>query len=128
MITNFEEITAELSDEEKRLIRPLIKGFSGRTKDNSIKEPEIIKAINDRASQYGLKKKLTGARLRKIVNFLRAKSILPIIATTKGYFVSYDLEEIAKQKKSMEERAAAILVAAAGMANFLNKNTLVKSS
>jgi len=53
--------------------------------------------------------------LRKLTHFLRCNSILPLIATSKGYYVSYDNAEIDKQIKSLQERAAAIIESANGL-------------
>lgn len=113
MITNFENITSHLSDEEKELIPIIIQGLSGKTKDTAIKGAEICKRLNGRGY------KITEARLRKITNFIRSESILPIIATSKGYYCSYDKEEIKKQIQSLTERADAIIVSANGLKNFI---------
>ena len=74
-------------------------------------------------SDEDLKAKMTGARLRKIVSHIRVSGKLPIIATSKGYYVSYDAEEIRNQVKSLEERAARILAAANGIRCFLPEVT-----
>ena len=110
MITNFEEITYELTDLEKTLIPLLIAGFSNRTKDNPIKEPQIVSKMKE----Y----KLTSARLRKCINFIRANGLLPIIGTSKGYYVSYDSEEIKKQIASLNQRANSIIRCAQGLQKY----------
>lgn len=117
MITNFESITNELSTEEKKMIPILIKGFSTRTSQNPIKAPDIIRAINSK--DYGLKNKFTEVRLRKICNFIRTNGIIPLCATSKGYYVSYDKNEIQNQILSLRERAEAILACADGMTKFM---------
>jgi len=53
-----------------------------------------------------------------MVNFIRVNSLIPLIATSEGYFVSYDKEEIMKEIKSMDERASAIIGAANGLRIF----------
>lgn len=120
MITNFEEITADLTAEEMKLIDILVSGFKNRTKENPIKEPEICKAINSNLSKYGIRTKLTGARLRKLVNVIRSSGKCPVIATSKGYYSSNDREEIERQIRSMRERASAISSAADGMEIYLS--------
>ena len=102
MITNFEGITSELTDEEKKLIPILIDGFRKRNKDNSIKAPEIIERINGSKERLGLKKKLTEPRLRKLCNHIRSNSLFPLIATSNGYYCSYDREEIEAQIISLK--------------------------
>ena len=119
MIQNFEEITIELTDEEKRLIPILIDGFKRRSKDNSIKAPDIITKINDGKERLGLKKKLSEPRLRKLCNYIRSNSLLPLIATSNGYYCSYDKTEIEAQIISLQERADAIYNSAKGLRKFL---------
>lgn len=113
MITNFEEITEELTDKESNLIPILVAGLKFYSKDNPIKEPDIVMRMNNKGYQ------ITGARLRKLVNYIRTNSIAPIIATSKGYYFSTDKEEIEKQIRSLEERASGIYNAAAGLRKFI---------
>ena len=114
MITNFEQITAEgFSDDEKKLVPVIIKGFMAHGKDDPVKAPVIISKLRSR----GLK--ITQPRLRKIVNFLRSESIVPVIATAKGYYVSHDKQELKKQVQSLYERAAAITNSAKGLEQFI---------
>jgi hypothetical protein len=121
MLTNFEEITEELSQSELGLIPILVKGFERRTKENPIKAPEIIEKVNGflKENNYGIT--ISEPRLRKCVNFIRTNSILPLIATSKGYYCSWDLEEITAQIKSLSERSNSILNCAKGMAKFLEQ-------
>jgi hypothetical protein len=57
--------------------------------------------------------------LRKLVNHIRVKGILPIIATSQGYYVSYDKQDILDQINSLTQRANSILNSANGLRNFL---------
>jgi hypothetical protein len=119
MITNFEFLTREMTDEEKKLVPILIKGFNTKTKDNPIKAPEIVQAINSKRESLGLKSNFSEVRLRKIVNFIRAEGILPLIATSNGYYCSTDKEEIKSQIESLTQRAEAIMSSANGLNKFL---------
>lgn len=114
MIINFEEITYELNDEEKKILHLLINGFKNYTQQNPIKEPEIVSRFNERT---GLK--LSGVRLRKLVNYIRSNGLLPLVATSKGYFVSYDKEVIYSQIKSLRQRATSINNCADGLEKFI---------
>lgn len=114
MITNFEINTYSLTDEEKVYIPLIIKGMSNKTKNNPIKSDAICKALKD---NFGIN--MTGARLRKITNFIRSEGILPIIATSNGYYCSYDQDEIRNQIQSLYERADAIRHSADGLKRFL---------
>lgn len=119
MITNFEHLTAEMSDDEKKLVPILIKGFYTKRKNNPVKAGDIVNAINTRRSEYNLKNKFTEVRLRKICNFIRSEGILPLIATSSGYYLSYDPAEIQAQIDSLYERADAIKHSADGLKIFL---------
>jgi len=112
MITNFETITYDLTEYEFSLIRVLITGFNHRTKENPITADEILISMFP-------KYKITGARLRKLCNFIRSEGMIPLIASKCGYYVSHDPIEINNQIKSLEERAAAILNSANGLKKFI---------
>ena len=88
MITNFEEFTSELTEDELKLINPLISGLKSKTKENPIKADAIVIGMNNFAKEKGLPK-ITDARLRKIVNYIRSNGVLPKITTSKRYYVSY---------------------------------------
>lgn len=118
-IVNFEEITKELDDEEKKLVPILISGFKTHKKENPIKEPSIINAINRQQEKYLLRKKLTSARFRKLCNFIRVTGLLHLIATSEGYYVSYDQIDLKKQIISLEQRARSILNASNGLKKFI---------
>ena len=120
-ITNFEEITPELTIEELALVPILISGFELHTEKNPIKAPEIISSLRTYLSvnKPGIKIKITEARLRKFVNHIRVNAMLPLIATSKGYYVSWDDNELRMQVKSLQERARSILNAADGLERFI---------
>lgn len=119
MITNFEHITRELTDEECKLVPILIKGFSTKTKETAVKAPDIVEAINKQSDKFGLKNKFSEVRLRKIVNFIRSEGILPLMATSNGYYCTDDREEIRSQIDSLTQRAEAIMVSANGLKKYL---------
>jgi hypothetical protein len=118
MINNFEDFTEELSPDELKLVAPLMNGLRTKTKEHTIKAPDIVKAMNIFAEKNGLIK-ITEPRLRKLVNHIRVKGILPIIATSQGYYVSYDKQEILDQINSLTQRANSIIKSADGLRNFL---------
>jgi transcriptional regulator of met regulon len=118
MITNFEEITFDLTDDELKLVNPICAGLIKRTAKNPIKAPEIVKQMNIFAEQKGLVK-LTDARLRKVVNYIRCNSMMPLMATKKGYYCATTKDEIASQIQSLKERASSILNAANGLEKFM---------
>ena len=119
MITNFEEITKELNEKELELIPFLVKGFQAHQKTNPIKAPEIVKSMNIFLQQNGYKIKLSEPRLRKCCNYIRSHSILPLMATSDGYFVSFERESIESQINSLLERSNSIKKCAEGLAVFI---------
>lgn len=116
MIINFEEITQELNDEELKIIPLLIEGFKNHSEKNPIKEPKLCQVLN---SVLNGRVRMTGARLRKCVNYIRSNGLLPLIATSNGYFVSYDKEVIGRQIKSLEQRARSIMSCSQGLKKFV---------
>ena len=121
MIENFDEFTYELSEEEKKLIPILIKGFQSHDYENPITASEIVLKMNVWLESNNFNIKLSEPRLRKCVNYIRSTSIIPLIATSKGYFVSYDTDIISSQVKSLTQRANSIYDCAEGLSKFLNK-------
>lgn len=113
MLKNFEDITYDLTDEEKELADLIMWGLSTKTKDNPIKGADICKKLNEKGYN------ITEARLRKITNMIRSLGKLPIIATSRGYYCSYDREEIESQIQSLMERANAIIKSAEGLKKFI---------
>mgnify|MGYP003403515197 CR=1 FL=1 len=111
MITNFEELTCDLTEEELMLVPLIISGLKTKTKETAITGDEIVAKINILKN----KKVLSPVKLRKIINFIRSRSMLPVIATSKGYFCSVDPNELNKQYQSLMERIKAMQSAADGI-------------
>lgn len=118
MIKNFEEITKEMTEGEKKLVPIIIKGLSTKTKANPITGADIVSAINSQKDKYGIKL-FSEPRLRKIVNFIRTEGILPVMATSNGYYVTKDRAELESQIESLTQRAEAIMSSANGLKKFL---------
>lgn len=120
MLTNFENITYELTEEEQKLVGDIVMAFQKYTKDNPIKAPEICAKINDNKLT---KKPFTESRLRKICNYIRSNGMIPLIATSNGYYVDYSPEVLQSQIRSLKERASSIYRCAQGLEVFLPKET-----
>lgn len=118
MITNFENITFELTADERKLVPVIIKGLSTKTKNNPIKGADIVSAINENKDRYGIKI-FSEPRLRKIVNFIRTESILPLMGTSNGYYCTKDRAELESQIESLTQRAEAIMTSANGLKKFI---------
>jgi hypothetical protein len=120
-VTNFESITYELTEDELKHVSGLVLALKLRTKESAIKAPEIVKSMNIFAERNKLCK-MTDARLRKCINYIRSNSILPVIATSQGYYCSYDEKELSDQIKSLTERANSIMDCVFGL-NKILKNS-----
>ena len=119
MILGHEDITNDLNSEEIWLANELVKFFVNKTKDNPVKSIQIVTGVN---KHYSLKKRFTDVRLRKIINYYRVNSIVPIISNKNGYYVSYDETEIENMVTSLSQRAGSILDCAIGLKRIiLNK-------
>lgn len=122
MIKNFESITEELTEKELSIIPFLVNGLITKTKSNPIKAPEIVEAMNVFLFNKKIDITLTEPRLRKCVNYIRTNGILPLIATSKGYYVSRDKTEILSQIESLQQRANSMIKGANGLKKFLDEN------
>lgn len=115
MITNFEELTKPLTEDEKILLNCTYDVLKNISVNNPIKAPNLI----FRVKHISNKDNFTQVRLRKMINFIRANSLLPVIATSKGYYCSFELDEIQREIDSLNERADAIRTASDGLKKFL---------
>lgn len=119
MITNFEHITADLNERDK-LFEPFVLAvLKNATKPT--KAPDVVEQVNYMvASQVDPSEaKFTDVRLRKFVNYFRSEGIIPVCATSEGYFVSTSQKVLYGQIQSLEERASGIMAAATGLKKFL---------
>lgn len=103
MLKNFEQITRELNDHEKEVLYPIViaglRNHIGKT--NAISGKEICKALNQKVNGP----RLTGPRLRKIIQAIRITGDLPMICSTqKGYFVARTKKEIDECIQSLQQR------------------------
>ena len=122
-ITNFEDITYPLTDYEKTLVPIIIRCMEKYKKANPIKGTAILSGL--KAAGH----KVNNARVMKVINHIRGHHLMPIIATSKGYYSTdeKDWEEIRKQIQSLEERIAAQQFAMDGLSWYLpESHKLVK--
>ena len=122
MILNFEEYTGELSQEEIQLAHDLIKHFGRKTKDNPVKARDIVEGVRN---TYKLSFKFDEARLRKIINYYRVNSIIPILSSKNGYYVSEDPEDIKAMTKSLSQRASSIIDCVIGLDRWMIERGLI---
>jgi len=106
-LKGFEDQTHDLNDYELNTIIPiLINGFKKRIgKNNSITNPEICKILSER---YGIKK-IQEPRIRKCIHYIRQKNCVPkLIATSKGYWIATNKQELLDWKGTLEGRIRAM--------------------
>lgn len=112
----FKDIDLDVTEKDRVMfesLRPfLLRLIYG--KQNSMKAPYLVQCIID---QTGMP--FTDTRLRKMVNYLRRTAALPIIATSNGYYITENAEEIRKEIISMRERASSIISCAIGLEHYL---------
>jgi hypothetical protein len=104
MLPGFEEQTKDLSPEERKLVAAFVTSLSRRVgEENAIKSDQIIATYQ----KSGFK--MSGARVRKIISFIREECMVPgLIATSKGYYVSNDPAKIYMWIQSLEGRETKI--------------------
>lgn len=121
-IITFEDFTEVLSEEEVSYLPYVLEAFK------SIEKPTTSADVCNLIQMFYWKKNEThlpmnGPRLRKFVNHIRTKGLLPIIATSQGYFVSYDKKIITNQIQSLNQRASSIKSCSDGLKKFLDDNS-----
>lgn len=118
---DFNDHTHDLTPDELELIPLVINGFKKYTKNNPIKSDSVISGFNvflSKNPKYKIRK-LSGVRLRKLINYIRTNGLQPIIGSSKGYYVSFEANDIQEQINSLNERASSILGCANGLSKFI---------
>lgn len=92
----------KLNDYEKQCVPIIVKGIGGRKKGK--KNPITNKQIQDEMLKRGYGK-LSDARVRKIISYIRNENLLPLLcANSNGYFVAESLEQFNKYLETFELR------------------------
>ena len=97
MLRGFENITFEITSEEKELLPLIIKGLSNKKgKENAITGAKICQSL-----------KLNPVRLRKIVSYIRTNNLLlGLCSCKKGYFIASNYDELNDCIISLKQRIA----------------------
>lgn len=106
MITNFEAHTPPITENEIKIAELVKSILKTRTESNPIFSEQLQADVNY-LNTTGTN--ITSARLRTIIHYLRVREKLPIIGTSRGYYISNDIAEIQKQRRSLMERAMSII-------------------
>lgn len=126
MLPGFDDITQELTEHEKIVLLPIfLRGFAKKYgKANAVTNKQIIQSIK-------AKKNITisDARVRKIINYIRTHNKIPgLIATSNGYYVTHNVQEIQKYVKSLQGRENEIRKVKEGMIAYLKTLTYKSQS
>jgi len=118
MITGFENITFELNEIEKKLVPIFVRALETKIgKSSAVTKTKIIKGIE---KNYGIK--LTGARVRKIIQYIRLTGMIErLMASSKGYYISNDKQELKDYIESLMQRASQIELLAKQIEHQKNK-------
>lgn len=116
MIRNFEEYTSELTDDEKDYILPrLIRLLSTCIgKQKALTNSRIIESFNVNNPIYSEEDiprriKVSQPRIRHMIHILRVSDTIPLlIATSNGYYIANDYDEIKGYIQSIDDRLRAI--------------------
>ena len=104
MIKGFEDITDNLTDQEKKSMEMIVRGPRVRVgKDKAITNKQICNAMR------GFGHNLTGARVRKIIHHIRVVGLVDrLIATSSGYYIASDDAELKVYIDSLRQRRESI--------------------
>lgn len=103
-----------LNEYEIGLVDIIIHGLKKRTVANPITGAKICATMRERGY------KITEPRLRKIINHIRANAMLPVVASSHGYYTTNSRRVVQDQIDSMKSRQAGIQAAIEGMEKFLH--------
>jgi len=109
MITSFEELTYQITDNEKRCAK-FIEAVLRKT-NKFYTNKQLRKLIFDRSGNQ-TEFDLADSRIRVIMNYLRRTTAPNIIASSNGYKITEDIDELNKYLESLYDRIDAIKVIA----------------
>ncbi len=122
MTKNPNEPNMELSLSYRTVVVPaIVKVLKAYKPEKPIKAPKLILQVNEYLRQHKSKIRLSDVALRACCNYIRSNSIAPVIATNKGYFISYNRKIIQEQICSLQKRAISITACALGLKELMKK-------
>ena len=105
MIQGFDKQTAPINDYERDTLLPLIV----RGLETKIGAARVITGSTIIRKMRALGYKLDGPRLRKIINHIRANSLVScLVSTSAGYYVATSAAEVDECIASLKGRVSAI--------------------
>lgn len=106
MIKGFEEYTKPLTEFEKECKPTVVKMLKLATgKEKAIKNITLARFV-----EIEHEKKISSARIRKIINHIRTNhEVSCLIASSKGYYIAETIEEIQDYLQGLYQRSMTIL-------------------
>ena len=105
MLKGFDKETAPLTEYEEKVLLPVvIRGLSTKFgKYDAVTNNHIIKCLREKVYR------IDAVRLRKIINYIRTKDLIPgLIATSDGYYIATTEQELIEYEESLRGREDAI--------------------
>ena len=122
MINGFEDYTYELTEYEQNVVLKLAVFVLkyARGKEKAITNQKAIREMKKIDESV----KVDGPRFRKIVSFIRVNGLIPnLIATSKGYYITDDRDEMISYIESLDQRVNQIVRVRESMVrHFFSKN------
>jgi hypothetical protein len=121
MIDGFGEQTHDLTDWEMETLLPLV--ITGLAVKYGKEMAVTNKVMVSKLKVLGYK--TSGPRIRKLINHIRVTGMIPgLLASSQGYWVSTDPDEILTFIGSLEQRASAILAVKQALIKQLQDHVL----
>jgi hypothetical protein len=104
MIIGFDKETHELTEKELKLLPTVVSGLQKKIgKENAVTNKQMV----DGLKKYGIK--TSGPRIRKIIHHIRITGTIErLMATSNGYYISNDINELDDYIKSLVQRSESI--------------------
>ena len=74
-----------------------------------------------------MKSSFTSTRLRKLTNYCRTNAIAPIIANSKGYYISNKKKDLVELKMSLISRIESLQAVVKGIDDMMTELNLVET-
>lgn len=105
MINGFEKETIELNDHELNVVSILVDRFRSKPgMKNIVTNNQIIQGLK---IKHGIE--IKDSRVRKVIQYIRVNNLIPgLIATSKGYYSTDDIQELESWIESMIQRENAM--------------------
>lgn len=120
--------TEKLTTEEKDIVLPmLLKALKRGTEEQPLVSDKIVKWFNNNKDRIGMKSSFTSTRLRKLTNYCRTNAIAPIIANSKGYYISNKKKDLVELKMSLISRIESLQAVVKGIDDMMTELNLVET-